>query len=159
MLTLWVEQGIMFFNMSLGIAHHNNRSVVFNPEMIKLKAIFPKIELNFLNDTPQWKRLVEKAPNKFNPLFFNLPQENITIGKFFQSFKYFEDILGDIYNKTLSYFNESLLTAARRFIDKAKHNYKQRRKIRIKETKITSVCVHVRRGDFVSSSHHRVHLH
>ena len=137
---------------ALGIAHRNNRSLVFNPEMIKLKEIFPKTEVKFLNDPPEWKKLVEIGPNKFDPLFFNLPLKNITIGTFFQSFKYFEDIFGDIYNKTLSYFDQSLLTAAKRFIDKAKHNYKQRKKIRIKEINITSVCVHVRRGDFVSIS-------
>ena len=137
---------------ALGIAHHNNRSVVFNPEMIKLKAIFPKTEVKFLNDPPEWEKLVEIGPNRFDPQFFNLPQKNITIGTFFQSFKYFEDIFGDIYNKTLSYFDESMLTAARRFIDKAKRDYKQRKKIGIKETKITSVCVHARRGDFVSIS-------
>ena len=112
--------GNMFFQYvsALGIAHHDNRSVVFNPEMIKLKEIFPKIEVKFLNDPPEWKKLVETGVNKFDPLFFNLPQKNITIGTFFQSFKYFEDIFGDIYNKTLSYFDQSLLTAARRFIDK-----------------------------------------
>ena len=141
---------------ALGIAHHNNRSVVFNPKMIILRQIFPKIEVNCLNDTPKWKILREKATNKFDPRFFNLPQENIRIKKFFQSYKYFEDIFEDIYNKTLSYFDESLLTVAERFIDKAKHNYKQRKRITVEESEITSVCVHVRRGDMVNSKQYIV---
>ena len=33
----------------LGIAHYNNRSLFFNPKMIKLKKIFPNLEMNFLN--------------------------------------------------------------------------------------------------------------
>ena len=135
---------------TLGIAHHNNRSAVFNPEVIRLKKIFPKMEVNILNRKPKWKKIVEKGPNTFDSKFFNLPQENIIITQFFQSFKYFEDIFGDIYNKTLSYFNDNLFTTAQEFIHDSKQNYKQRKKI-IRETNVTSVCVHVRRGDFVSS--------
>ena len=131
---------------ALGIAHHNNWSVVFNPKMIKLKEIYPRIEVNFLNDTPKWKGLGERGSHTFDPRFFNLPKENMKIGNYLHSFKYFQDIFGDIYNKTLSYFDENLFTKALGFVDKVKHSYKQRIKI---ETKVTSVCVHVRRGDFL----------
>ena len=150
--------GNILFNYvsALGIAHHNNRSLIVNRKMIKLRKIFPKMEVNCFQADPNWKLLIENGINRFDPQFFNLPQENVRIRTFFQSFKYFEDNFGDIYNKTLSYFDESLVTTARRFIDKAKHNYKQRKKIGIKEINITSVCVHVRRGDFVSNPNYIV---
>ena len=113
--------------------------------MIKLRAIFPKIEVKFLNDPPEWKKLVEIGPNKFDP------QENVRIRTFFQSIKF-----ADIYNKTLSYFNESLLTAARRFIDKAKHNYKTFLKtIFIKEINIIKyLCTCQKRRLCISSKLH-----
>ena len=142
----------MFQYLSIiGIAHHNNRSAVFNNAK-KLKTIFPKLEVNNYegNTIDLWKTLFEKSEHAFDPKFFNLPQQNMMLENLLQSFKYFEDIFGDIYNKTLSYFNETLLTRARRFIQMAKHNYKWRNNIEIKETKITSVCVHVSRGDFVA---------
>ena len=72
---------------TLGIAYQNNRSAVFSPEMSKLKAIFPKIEIHFLNDTPKWKTRVEKKLFIFDPRLFNLPKENMRIGNFFFSFK------------------------------------------------------------------------
>ena len=136
---------------TLGIAYHNNRSAVFNSAK-KLKTIFPKLKVNVykVDIIDLWKTLFEKSAHAFDSKFFNLPQQNIMLENLLQSFKYFEDIFGDIYNKTLSYFDETLLTRARRFIQMAKNNYKQRNKIEIKETKITSVCVHVRRGDFVT---------
>ena len=72
------------------------------------------------------------------------------IGNYLFSFKYFQDIFGDVYDKILSHFNENLQVKATRFIQEAKHDYTQRNKIGIKVTKITSVCVHVRRGDILS---------
>ena len=138
------------FLSALGIAHHNNRSAVFSSEMIPLKTIFPRIEINVLKDAPKWKRLGEIGSKKFDAKFFNLSKENIKIGHYLQSFKYFQDIFGDIYKKNLSHFDENLLFKSSIFIQKAKHNYGQRNKIKSKETKITSICVHVRRGDFLS---------
>ena len=45
---------------ALGIAHQNNRSVVFNPGMKKLKAIFPKLKYIFLMLLPIGKYLLKK---------------------------------------------------------------------------------------------------
>ena len=133
---------------TLSIAHRNNRSAVFNSKMSsRLKGIFPKIEVNIYEHGKEWNKIVEISPYKFEHKFFNLPQENIMIAKFFQSFKYFQGMFGDMYNKTLSYFDQHLQFIAREFIRLAKYNYRQRRSI--KETKITSVCIHVRRGDFL----------
>ena len=140
------------FVSALGIAHHNNRSAVFSSEMNRLKKIFPKIEINVLKDTPKWKRLGERESNKFDPRFFNMSKKNMKIGKYLQSFKYFKDIFGDIYKKNVSFFDENLLAKSSKFIQKAKHNYRQRNKIKNQETKITSICVHVRRGDFLLQS-------
>ena len=134
----------------LGIAHHNNRSLFFNPKMIKLKKIFPKLEMNFLNESPKWPILTERYEKSFDPIFFNLSKKNLRIGYAFHSFKYFQDIFEDIYNRTLSRFDENLLSKATKFIQEAKHNYKQLNKIVSKETKIISVCIHVRRDDFLS---------
>ena len=132
----------------LGIAHHNNRSLFVSPKMIKLKEIFPKLEMNFLNERPKWP-LVTEGLESFNPIFFNLSKNNLRIGYALHSFKYFQDIFGDIYNRTLSHFDGNLLSKAKKFIQEAEHNYKQLNKIVNKQTKITSVCIHVRRGDFL----------
>ena len=134
---------------ALGIAHQNNRSVVFNPGMKKLKAIFPKIETNFLNAAPNWKILIEEKCCTFDSRLFNLSKENMKIGHFFSSFKYFQDIFEDVYDKILSHFNKNLQIKAERFIQEAKYDYTQRNEIGSKVTNITSVCVHVRRGDFL----------
>ena len=133
----------------LGIAHRNNRSLFFNPKMIKLKKIFPKLEMNFLNESPKWPILTERYEKAFDPIFFNLSKKNLRIGYAFHSFKYFQDIFEDIYNRTLSHFDGNLLSKATKFIQEAEHNYKQLNKIVNKQTKITSVCIHVRRGDFL----------
>ena len=133
----------------LGIAHRNNRSLFFNPKMIKLKKIFPKLEMNFLNESPKWSIFTERYEKAFDPIFFNLSKKNLRIGYAFHSFKYFQDIFEDIYNRTLSHFDGNLLSKATKFIQEAEHNYKQLNKIVNKQTKITSVCIHVRRGDFL----------
>ena len=132
----------------LGIAHRNNRSLFVNPKMIKLKEIFPKLEMNFLNESPKWPFVSERRQS-FNPIFLNLSKTNLRICCAFHSFKYFQDIFGDIYSRTFSHFDENLLSKATKFIQEAKHNYKQLNKIVNNQTKITSVCIHVRRGDFL----------
>ena len=140
----------------LGIAHtNNNRSLFFNPKMNKLKEIFPKIEMNFLNYVPKWPLLCERKKKAFDPIFLNLPKKYLKVGYAFHSFKYFQDIFGDIYNRTLSYFDEDLLTKAKKFIQGAKFYYKLN-DIVSKETNVTSVCIHVRRDDFLSEHSKKV---
>ena len=135
---------------AVSIAHHNNRHVVFNRGMNTLKEIFPKIKLNILNYRPKWEGFFERRHFTFKPEFFNLSKENLIIGKNLFSFKYFQHNFGYIYNKTLSYFNTNLLNKAKGFVQKAMNTYRKSIKIKSNETKLSSICLHVRRGDFLA---------
>ena len=134
---------------ALGIAYKNNRSAVFSPHMIQLRELFPNLELNTLKRTPNWQGIGERRRHAFDVRMSSLPHANMRIGAYLQSFKYFEDIFGMLYNRSLSYFEPFLVNNTRHFQNKVKANYIEQNGINDIETNITTVCVHVRRGDYL----------
>ena len=81
----------------------------------------------------------------FDERFFNLPETNVTIGGYLQSFKYFENISAEIF-KTYSDINPQLLEKVKRF----KESVKQEARKRLSYNSPRTVCLHVRRGDYMS---------
>ena len=87
----------------------------------------------------------EKRMLYFDERFFNLPETNVTIGGYLQSFKYFENISEEIF-KPYSDINSQLLEKVKRF----KVSVNQEARKRLSYHSPTTVCLHVRRGDYLS---------
>ena len=81
----------------------------------------------------------------FDERFFNLPETNVTIEGYLQSFKYFENVNEEIF-KTYSDINPQLLEKVKRL----KESVKQEVRKRLSYQSPTTVCLHVRRGDFIT---------
>ena len=136
----------------LGIGYHNNRTVIFgdNSELQNLMQIFPKLDVNVGQIPENHTRFWERGYNLFDKRMFNLPKvEGLRIKQCLFSFKYFEDIFELLYEKIYSHWNTALLENAQIFINRVKTVYAQERKLAQSEA-VTAVCVHVRRGDFLS---------
>ena len=84
----------------------------------------------------------------FDERFFNLPKTNVTIGGYLQSFKYFENVSEEIF-KTYSDINQQLLEKVKSFKDSV--NQEARKMLSYHSP--TTVCLHVRRGDFITKSY------
>ena len=134
---------------SIGIAKRNNRQVIFGGNMLMLKEIFPKLEINLRHEGKIHKPILLK---EFHALdvdekFFELPNENVTVYNFLQSFRYFEDIKSDLF-RNLSYINSFIESKVLGFIN----GVKKQASVKLFSKQLTTVCVHVRRGDYVKAS-------
>ena len=146
---------LMFeYASALGIARHNNRSIVFRStsKLVRLKKLLPTLHLNtkknnFLKDSKQIK---EKHANMFDRRFFTLPETNVTIDGYLQSYKYFESISEEIF-ETFSKINPTVLNAVERLREKLKKEATS-----LFPQNVTTVCVHVRRGDILKMNHYAV---
>ena len=135
------------FASLFGIAHHSNRQLLYKSDLKRLNYLFPDLNLN--KEAPpswdKWARIKEKKILYFDDRFFNLPESNVTIGGYLQSFKYLENVSKEIF-KIYSNINPSLLKKVKSFKESAKQ---EARKI-LSYHNSTTVCVHVRRDDFAS---------
>ena len=109
--------------------------------------MFPDLNLN--KEAPpswdKWARIKERKILYFDDRFFNLPESNVTIGGYLQSFKYFENVSKEIF-KIYSNINPYLLKKVKSF----KESAKQEARKSLSYHNSTTVCVHVRRGDIAS---------
>ena len=128
------------------IARQSKRTLLCKERSKPLKDLLPNLDLNIQepSDWASWVRMEETHGLQFNEKFFNLPPVNVTIGRYFQSFKYFENISTDIF-KAFSDFNPLLVQKVKAFID----NTKQELGTKLKFHNPTTVCVHIRRGDLL----------
>ena len=147
------RQGNLLFGYAsaLGIARANNRSISFTSKFLGLKKLLPTLFLNTKNIlVNDWERIAEKHSNVFDKIFVNLPQTNLIIDGYLQSYKYFENISEEIFG-TFSKFNPTLLNGVERLREKLKKEAGS-----MLYQNITTVCVHVRRGDILKKNHYSI---
>ena len=136
---------------TLGIAMHNNRSVVFGPSAHLIKEVFPRIEPNIRNSNPEWKALGEANLHILDTKMFNLPMVNMTIGTYLKCFRYFKDVFGQLYKDMLSQLDDHLLRHRNDFVSGVIGQYRFKNNVTKDVTPVT-ICVHVRRGDFLAKN-------
>ena len=143
--------GNMFFQYmsGLGIALYHNRTPVFNQRMTEIKKIFPNAHVNVVKNSTGWRSKYERSGHAFDSRLFHLPRENLHVRYWLQSFKYFQGISKYVYHTMLSTFESTLLQKAKAFIEGVKCEYRKREGFEAHETNVTTVCVHVRRGDYL----------
>ena len=132
---------------ALGIARYSNRKILFSPRLLRLKYLLPNLTLETTKKTfwKKWERINEHHNSIFNKRFFHLPNKNVTIGKYLQSYLYSKDITNEIF-KTFSGINPALIKLVdMKFIRKAQKEIRTK----LLYTNHTTVCVHVRRGDLL----------
>ena len=135
----------MFQYASLfGISKRNNRSAVVNRH--RYNALFD----TFINLTIPRGTRPERCAKGANVAFgvYNrkidkLPDSNVTLGGYFQSWKYFAGYESEIRQQFV--FNESILTEARDYVKKISMTYK----VSAADGNLTFVGIHVRRGEFL----------
>ena len=130
---------IFGYASTTGIASYNKRCVTFTQRDSILKQIFPKIKMNIQKSPSNWTSKHEKKIGIFDKSLFDLPQENIILKGYLQSFKYYSAINEHLYKEYFSQFTEDLL--------KPVENYKNKIS---KRDLHTTVCIHVRRGDYLN---------
>ena len=135
------------FASTFGIAHHCNRQFAYKADLKRLNHLLPNLNLNKTAPTSwiKWTKMQEKKMLYFDERFFNLPETNVTIGGYLQSFKYFENVSEEIF-KTYSDINQQLLEKVKSF----KESVNQEARKRLSYHSPTTVCLHVRRGDFIT---------
>ena len=128
------------------IAHQSNRTLLCREKLQPLKDLLPNLDLTIHqpSDWASWVRMEETPGLQFDEKFLNLPKVNVTIGRYFQSFKYFENISTEIF-KAFSDFNPILVQKVKTFIDNAKQEIGSRLDFHNPVT----ACVHIRRGDLL----------
>ena len=132
---------------ALGIARYSNRKILFSPRLLRLKYLLPNLTLETTNGTcwQNWRRMKESHNSIFDKRFFQLPNKNVTIGKYLQSYLYSKDITNEIF-KTFSGINLALIKLVEtNFISNAQKDIRTK----LLYTNHTTVCVHVRRGDLL----------
>ena len=132
------------------IAQHSNRQLLCKERLKPLKDLLPNLNLNVQEpkDWTTWVRIEETYGLQFNEKFLNLPPVNVTIGRYFQSFKYFENISAQIFRE-FSDFNPLLVQKVETFID----NAKQEVRVKLGFDEPVTVCVHIRRGDLLAQKY------
>ena len=104
------------YTSTFGIAHHSNRQFAYKSDLKRLNHLLPNLNLNktALTSWIKWTKRQEKKMLYFDERFFNLPETNVTIGGYLQSFKYFENVSEEIF-KTYSDINQQLLEKVKSF--------------------------------------------
>ena len=138
------------FASALGIAHHSHRQLICTSHIERLNNLLPNLDLKIKSEPvwTKWTRMVEARAKDFDPRFFELPEVNVTIVGYLQSFKYFENISAKIF-ASFSNVQPDLLQNVKTFINTAKQNAKHK----LLYHNPATICVHVRRGDLQSKGH------
>ena len=138
---------------TLGIGFHNNRSTIFimSPQLANLKELYPKVNMAITQNLPNITLIREKSIRIFSSEVFNLnTTAPVRVATFLQSFKYFNDVFDVLYQQIFSQWNSKLLSKAKTFIHNAEMKYLKEKGLTQRVAKVTTVCLHVRRGDFLS---------
>ena len=90
--------------------------MAYKSDLKRLNHLLPNLNLNKTAPTSwnKWTKRQEKKMLYFDERFFNLPETNVTIGGYLQSFKYFENVSEEIF-KTYSDINPQLLEKGEEF--------------------------------------------
>ena len=134
---------------AIGIAKHNNRQILFERNLLPLKKLFPRLDMkiNTWKTTHKWEKLIEINPIDKDERLWKLPKQNVSIGTYLQSFRYFEHINSSIL-RIFSYISPHVTAKANAF----KMHVQKQASAKLQSKEITTVCVHVRRGDYLSKS-------
>ena len=134
------------YTSASAIVRQSNKTLLCKERLKPLKHLLPNLDLDIHEPTDwtSWDRMEETHGLQFNEKFFNFPPVYVTIGCYFQSFKYFENISTEIF-KAVSDFNPILVKKVKTFID----NTKQELGTKLKFHNQVTVCVHIRRGDLL----------
>ena len=138
------------FASALGIAHHSHRQLICTKHIKRLNNLLPNLDLEIKSEPvwTKWTRMVETRAKDFDPRFFELPEVNVTIGGYLQSFKYFENISAKIF-AFFSNVQPNLLQNVNTFMQAAK----QKAKHKLLYHNPATIFVHIRRGDLQSKGH------
>ena len=136
------------FASAYGIAQISKRQLVFNSHLKMLNYLLPNLDLNKTAPVTwdQWMRIDEVHGRYYDEKFIHLPQTNVTIGGYLQSFKYFQHVSEEIF-QIYSNINPQLLEKVESFKDSAKEDVRKE----LSFNRPTTVCIHVRRGDFIKN--------
>ncbi|CAG5128535.1 unnamed protein product [Candidula unifasciata] len=121
----------------LGIARAQNRRFVVSPGS-DLQNTFKLLHVAQMQDSGGWQVVREKHAYAFDTRLLNLTKENISIGGYLQSYKYFKDYADEVRQEFL--FSDSIANEAYLIV----HNLISERKGNL------FVGVHIRRGDFLN---------
>lgn len=132
------------FASAYGIAHHLKRRLICRSDLKKLNQLLPNLDIDSIISPPIWERFHEKGFSHFDKRFFALPNYNVTIAGYLQSFKYFEDVNERIF-KIYSNINPLLLKRVKIF----KGSVKREARKSLSYKKPTTICLHVRREDIL----------
>ena len=126
--------------------------MVFNPKYKRLNQLLPNLTINTIlpNNARKWRKVSERGDKLFDKNIYTFPLENVTIFAWVQSFRYFEDITSFIFTK-YSMISHDILQKVKTYKDSIKKYVKE--KSLSNHHRITTVCVHVRRGDFVTEEY------
>ena len=143
------ENKLFIYASSMGIAKRNNRQVTFGENMLMLKEIFPKLEINLPIEGNIHKPILMQEFHALyvNERLFELPSKNVTKDNYLQSFRYLEDISSDLF-RNLSYISSFIEYKVHGFLNQVKKEASV--KLSTKHNMLTTVCVHVRRGDYLT---------
>ncbi|XP_059146492.1 galactoside alpha-(1,2)-fucosyltransferase 2-like [Physella acuta] len=123
----------------LGIARIQNRTPVLE-EGKSLAKVFRINHIERINTTG-WKNVNHQRFGVFDKTFMNLPNDNVTITGFFQSWKFFVHVQDEIRREFT--FHPNIHEKTTRFYNNLRQN----------NTDLTFIGVHVRRSDFLASGH------
>ena len=134
-----------------GIARQNGRHLRLTPRLKRqVSAVFPGVlplSVDYTGDGEKYLKLHEEGFAMYTDSFYHLPQRNIVIDGYLQSWKYFSDYEKEI--RALLKFKPEVIDAALRVFGKLL-------RMLVSSTNVTFVGVHVRRGDTVGRSHLRL---
>ena len=134
-----------------GIARRHNRSAVIHTTNFKmLWGLFANLSLPRSGPLPNMQTMGEAKYGMYDTKFDKLPESNVKLYGYFQSWKYFQKYERDL--RAQFVFRETIRSKAMEYLVHVAQLYKNNSS----DKNITFVGVHVRRGDRVRSQHYRV---
>ena len=134
-----------------GIARMNNRSVVTHKTHFNtLWTLFTNLSVPRSGPLPHMKTMKPASYAAYDPKFEKLPESNVNLYGYFQSWKFFQKYERDL--RAQFTFKEAIRSNASEYLVYIAQTYKSNSS----DKNITFVGVHVRRGDRVTLRRYRV---
>ena len=134
-----------------GIARMTNRSAVTHKTKFNtLWTLFTNLSVPRSGPLPNMKTMKPGAYAAYNRKFEKLPESNVKLHGYFQSWKYFQKYERDL--RAQFTFKEAIRSKASEYLVHIAQTYKNN----LSDKNITFVGVHVRRGDMVDLPRYRV---
>ena len=134
-----------------GIARMNNRSAVTHKTKFNtLWTLFTNLSVPRSGPLPNMKTMKPGSYAAYDPKFEKLPESNVKLYGYFQSWKFFQKYERDL--RAQFVFREAIRSKASEYFV----NIAQTHKNNSSDKNITFVGVHVRRGDMVNLPRYRV---